>query len=753
MDGSKRSFFRKQSSTQFKRKGGPRKEVWNNSGREQPLKGSGSSETVYRILCHSRKIGSVIGKGGSIVKTLREETQAKITVADSVSGSDERVIIISSLSDKIPGNHNVESNDEEMAMEGMDELMEPHCAAQFALMKVHDRIIEEDIVGGSDTEAGNGNVVTARLLVPNNMVGCLLGKKGDVIQRLRSETTANIRVLPADHLPICAMDTDELVQISGNPAVARKALYVVSTLLHQNPRKDQPPAGFPVPPGNSGFRTTRHLTGKIPSHGSPIMSERSASFHRDPPIHWMGGYEGEHSRFGPGGFDDIPGGYGEEVPTDFSMKILCSAAKIGGVIGKGGFNVKQVQMETGASIHVEDVSAESDERVIRVSSTEAPWNPRSQTIDAILLLQDRTSELSDKGTTITRLLVPSSKVGCILGQGGHVINEMRRRTQADIRVYSKEDKPKCAAEDEELVQISGNFAVAKDALAEISSRLRARCLRDAKVSGEPAPIRPNTGYGHPGKLHGVPPPGYNSREFDSPGAYNHFKGRAREYEPSSYPIYPSATSYPDVGRGMELKMSNNAMGPVMHTGRSNISNIAGARVKHQDIMSTSSESFIDRRSHHFNNVETMHHSFIASGGPSNNPQQGSYRDLNVHGQNYNPQHGSFSDFNDRDQYNPRAQHGSYSDFGAHDQYKDPLHVSRSQHGSYSDFGAQDQYKNPQPASYHDLNSQPPTYPINNASQNPYHNVTQQQATYQNYQSVSTPQAPYHNISAPNSYQY
>lgn len=47
----------------------------------------------------------------------------------------------------------------------------------------------------------------------------------------------------------------------------------------------------------------------------------------------------------------------------------------------------------------------------------------------------------------------SSKVGCILGQGGHVINDMRRRTHADIRVFSKEDKPKCASADEELVQV------------------------------------------------------------------------------------------------------------------------------------------------------------------------------------------------------------------------------------------------------------------------------------------------------------
>ena len=84
---------------------------------------------------------------------------------------------------------------------------------------------------------------------------------------------------------------------------------------------------------------------------------------------------------------------------------------------------------------------------------QALWNPRSHTIEAILQLQHKTSEVSEKGGTATRLLVPSSKVGCILGQGGHVINEMRRRTHADIRVYSKDDKPKCAAEDEELVQV------------------------------------------------------------------------------------------------------------------------------------------------------------------------------------------------------------------------------------------------------------------------------------------------------------
>ncbi|KAL6136754.1 hypothetical protein ACLB2K_062049 [Fragaria x ananassa] len=73
----------------------------NNSNREQSSGNAQSLETVYRILCPSKKIGGVIGTGGGIIKSLREETRSKITVSDSVPGSDERVIIIFSPPTKI----------------------------------------------------------------------------------------------------------------------------------------------------------------------------------------------------------------------------------------------------------------------------------------------------------------------------------------------------------------------------------------------------------------------------------------------------------------------------------------------------------------------------------------------------------------------------------------------------------------------------------------------------------------------------
>lgn len=56
---------------------------------------SGENELVFRLLCPSDKIGSVIGKGGSIIYNLRKETGARIKIANAVPGSDERVIIVS----------------------------------------------------------------------------------------------------------------------------------------------------------------------------------------------------------------------------------------------------------------------------------------------------------------------------------------------------------------------------------------------------------------------------------------------------------------------------------------------------------------------------------------------------------------------------------------------------------------------------------------------------------------------------------
>lgn len=45
------------------------------------------------------QVGSVIGKGGAIVKQIRENTGTRVRVVEPMPGSDDRVIVISGLED------------------------------------------------------------------------------------------------------------------------------------------------------------------------------------------------------------------------------------------------------------------------------------------------------------------------------------------------------------------------------------------------------------------------------------------------------------------------------------------------------------------------------------------------------------------------------------------------------------------------------------------------------------------------------
>lgn len=50
---------------------------------------------TFRILCHDEKVGGVIGKGGSVIKTLQQETGCEIKVLEAIPDSEDRIIVVS----------------------------------------------------------------------------------------------------------------------------------------------------------------------------------------------------------------------------------------------------------------------------------------------------------------------------------------------------------------------------------------------------------------------------------------------------------------------------------------------------------------------------------------------------------------------------------------------------------------------------------------------------------------------------------
>ncbi|XP_076881906.1 KH domain-containing protein At4g18375-like [Bidens hawaiensis] len=391
----------------------------------------GPEDTVYRYLCPSRKVGSVIGRGGEIVKQLRFETHAKIRINENVPGCDERVVIIYSSSEETNncGDDNY--------------LVSP---AQDALFKVHDIIIAEEAVGDDFDEVQH---VIVRMLVPSDQIGCVIGKGGQVVQSIRNETGAQIRILGSDHLPYCALNSDELLQISGDTTVVRNALYQIASRLHDNPSRSQ------------------HLL-------------LSSNLHRA-----SGGYMGSNPG-APMGAVSVMGPYASykndsgDRAMDFSLRFVCPTENIGAVIGKGGVVIKQIRQESGALVMVHSSTVEGDDCLITVSAKEF-FEEESSTIDAAMRLQPRCSQRFEKDSGIsiltTRLLVPGSQIGCLIGKGGAIISEMRNLTRAGIRIISTEnDLPRVASEDEEMVQITGEINVARDALFHVIKRLRANAF-------------------------------------------------------------------------------------------------------------------------------------------------------------------------------------------------------------------------------------------------------------------------------------
>lgn len=455
----------------------------------------GPEDTVYRYLCPVRKIGSIIGRGGDIAKQLRQETRAKIRINETVPGCEERVVIIYS------------SSEETNSFGDKGDLVSP---AQDALFKVHDRIVAEDLP--ADDEFEEPHQVTVRMLVPSDQIGCVIGKGGQVIQTIRSETRAQIRVLSSEqHLPACASNSDELLQISGEGPVVKKALYQLACRLHDNPSRSQHLLL------SSTTIQRSEATYMNPSASAPIMGVSSL----------MGPYGGYRSDA-----RDWPASVKE-----FSLRLVCPTENIGAVIGKGGSIIKQIRQESGASIKVDSSAAEGDDCIISVSAKES-FEESSPTIDATMRLQPRCSEKTEKdsGDSVitTRLLVPSSRIGCLIGKGGSIISEMRNATRASIRILSKEDLPKVAHEDDEMVQITGDLDVATNALLQVTMRLRSNTFEM-----EGALLAPAVPY-LPMPVEMSDSPRYESRDSKSRGRGYSSSSR---YESNDYPLNDGYGSY------------------------------------------------------------------------------------------------------------------------------------------------------------------------------------------------------------------
>ncbi|KAD4982833.1 hypothetical protein R6Q59_002465 [Mikania micrantha] len=554
---------------------------------------------VYRILCPDRFIGSVIGKSGKVINSIRQDSKARVKVVDPFPGSKNRVITIYCYVS------------EKADIEPDDELgdLEPICPAQDALMRVHNAIV--NVVGsGDDSDKKYKEKEECQILVPSSQSANLIGKGGATIKKLRSKTRSNIKVSPKDISDpdhSCAMEFDNFVQITGEPEAVKKALFAVSTIMYKFPPKEDIslqtsvletppsiiiPADVPIYPAAGLYPGVEPY---VPSRSVPSVLGASH-------VQELQNYADSGSQW-PIYSSALPvvSGYpGASLSGELIIRVLCPCTKIGRVIGKGGASIKSVRETSGARVEVDD--SRGDECIITITATESLDDIKSMAVEAVLLLQGKINEEDEENVSI-RLLVPSKVIGCIIGKSGSIINEIRKRTRADVRI-SKGDKPKCADANDELVEVIGEVGSVRDALVQIVLRLRDDVLKDRdsghkSSSGNDSMYASGSGISVPSVLPSVSslaPLSYEHRAetgsglglLSSSSIYGSLSVNDSRY--GSLSSYSSKQHYGGLSSSSsEMLIPGHAVGKVMGKGGANVDNIrkiSGAAVEISDTKSS-----------------------------------------------------------------------------------------------------------------------------------------------------------------------
>ncbi|XP_058888059.1 poly(rC)-binding protein 3 isoform X5 [Acipenser ruthenus] len=210
---------------------------------------------TLRLVVPASQCGSLIGKGGSKIKEIRESTGAQVQVAgDMLPNSTERAVTISGTPDAIiqcvkqicvvmlesppkgatipyrpkPASTPVIfSGGQAYTIQGQYAIPHPD------LTKLHQLAMQQTPFTplGQTTPAfpgmdANPQASTHELTIPNDLIGCIIGRQGTKINEIRQMSGAQIKIANA-----MEGSAERQISITGSPASISLAQYLINARL------------------------------------------------------------------------------------------------------------------------------------------------------------------------------------------------------------------------------------------------------------------------------------------------------------------------------------------------------------------------------------------------------------------------------------------------------------------------------------------------------------------------------------------
>nr|XP_043629480.1 KH domain-containing protein HEN4-like [Erigeron canadensis] len=340
-------------------------------------------EIVFRILCSSDRVGGVIGNSGTIVRALENESGARIRISPPAEYHyEERLITIT-------------------AMESSESRNSP---AQNGVILVFNRSVEAGYEKGLDLPS-SGTHITAKLVIPANHMGCLLGKRGSIIADMRKVTGAYIKIVGGEEGPRFVPETDQIVLITGELTNVRDALYSVTRRLRNfiffckkssGPNisgayghgSGQPP--FRMHPSIATDQFNQHtslmqsmdnLTLSNVDHPSSSRPPQPRAGDRNP----MDGHDVDRGSTSYKGGIELGRGNRSAIVTNTTVEIMIPENDIGLIYGENGSNLTRLRQISGAKVEIHEAGSGLNNQIIVISGTPDETQSAQTLLQAFIL--------------------------------------------------------------------------------------------------------------------------------------------------------------------------------------------------------------------------------------------------------------------------------------------------------------------------------------------------------------------------------
>jgi polyribonucleotide nucleotidyltransferase len=272
-----------------------------------------------RLMFPSACIGSIIGKGGEVIHSIRAASEARINIFDPTPNMDARIVLIQGFPENVA-----------KAIE----------------------LIFASLEQGKQTSLLTNFVV--RIPISNDQAGPVIGNGGETINSLREQSGARIEVSKRNNgqqqAPWMGLHNKiRIITVTGELACVKTALVLLSSILALHPS------------ANASIFAVLDHSGPLRSVLGHIGNEHV--MHMPPPGYMYAPQPGEYP--GKGGL----GGQGSSMDQVLSVQYPVPESSVGSVIGKGGRVINEIRRNTGCKIEIANASEDSASRMITITGT------------------------------------------------------------------------------------------------------------------------------------------------------------------------------------------------------------------------------------------------------------------------------------------------------------------------------------------------------------------------------------------------